>query len=106
MTLITEVVLTCEHIQSPRTAADILLHAVTEIGELALEIQIDEGKSYKQTGDDGIVGEALDVIVCMIDIIYNQMGQFFEEEQLVDWVRPKLEKWKSKQMLVNSRNMQ
>jgi len=103
MTLISEVALACEHISSPRTTADILIHAMTEMGELALEIQIDEGKSYKQSGEDGIVGEALDVIVCMIDIIYKQLGPFLEEEQLLERIRPKLQKWESKQMLIESR---
>jgi len=82
-------------INNRRTVQDVLTHAVTEIGELALEVQISQGRSYKQHGDDGIVGEALDVIACMVDMIYVH-SPFMTEDEMVAMISPKLAKWQEK----------
>ena len=103
MTLVSEITKASFAVRDHRTAQDILTHAMTELGELALEIQIDEGKSYKQAGEDGIVGEALDVIICMVDIIHRQMYPFFEEKDLIDMARPKLQKWMDKQAEITAK---
>jgi hypothetical protein len=93
MTLITEIFETSKAIKDDRTTADAFLHCVTEIGELGQEIQISQGKSYKQRGKDGVVGESIDAIVCLVDIILLEDPSITEED-LISIVKLKLEKWK------------
>lgn len=100
MTLVSEIIKTAVQVQSTRDIQDILTHAMTEMGELAQEVQIAQGNSYKSAGADGIVGEALDVISCMVDIIYVHYGVLADEEYMISLMKPKLEKWKEKSKLV------
>lgn len=85
---------TTKEVTNYRTMQDILTHLMTEVGELAQEIQIAEGKSYKECGADGVVGEAIDVIACAIDII-SQSDPSLTEHDLSIILSKKLEKWKS-----------
>lgn len=94
MSLVHEIVNASIQVQSTRNIQDILVHAMTELGELAQEVQISQDKSYKQEGSDGVIGEALDVIACMVDIIYIHGGVLADEEYLISRMKPKLEKWK------------
>lgn len=96
MTLVSEILETSRQIDNGRTIQDVLTHAMTELGELAQEVQIAEGKSYKQQGADGVVGEALDVINCMIDIIYVHYGVLADEHYMAALNSRKLAKWKEK----------
>jgi NTP pyrophosphatase (non-canonical NTP hydrolase) len=96
MTLVSEILETSRQVDNGRTIQDVLTHAMTELGELAQEVQIAEGKSYKQQGVDGVVGEALDVINCMIDIIYIHYGVLADEHYLKALNSRKLAKWKEK----------
>lgn len=96
MSLVNEILYTSTQVENGRNIQDILTHAMTELGELAQEVQIAEGKSYKPVGSDGIVGEALDVIACMVDIIYIHYGILVNEDYMVSLIKPKLEKWKQK----------
>ena len=93
ITFVKETLNTCSHVQNDRTLQDVLTHLMTEVGELAQEIQIVEGKSYKERGDDGVVGEAVDVINCALDIIY-QYDNLITEDDLSIVNRGKLKKWK------------
>lgn len=85
---------TTKEIKNDRTMQDILTHLMTEVGELAQEIQIAEGKSYKKHGADGVVGEAIDVIACAIDII-SQYDSNLDEDMLTYILIKKLQKWKN-----------
>ena len=96
MTLVSEIIKNCIQVENQRDIQDILTHAMTELGELAQEVQIASGKSYKQEGSDGIVGEALDVIACMVDMIYVHYGVSANEEYMISLMKSKLEKWKQK----------
>lgn len=97
MTLVSEILNTSKDITNDRTISDVLTHAMTELGELAQEVQIAEGKSYKQEGADGIIGEALDVINCMVDMIYVHYGSSLgNEDFMVALNAQKLAKWKEK----------
>ena len=96
MTLVNEILAASAEVENGRTIQDILTHAMTELGELAQEVQIAEGKSYKQQGSDSVVGEALDVINCMIDIIYVHYGVLADEHYLTALNDRKLSKWKEK----------
>lgn len=104
MTLVTEIVNASIQVQNTRSIQDILTHAMTELGELAQEVQIAEGKSYKQQGPDGVVGEALDVIACMVDMIYIHYGILANEDYLIAKMKPKLEKWKEKSKQIGTQN--
>lgn len=101
-TLFDVVMDTAKLIPVHRTENDILNHAMQELGELAQEIAIFRGKSLKDKGADGIIGEAIDVINCMLDIIYvhnkNVEGRFvspLSENQLTEIARMKCLKWEN-----------
>lgn len=53
-----------------RTPADVFLHLLSEYGELAEEVSIATGGSHKPEGADGVVGEAIDVVLCAVDLLY------------------------------------
>lgn len=94
MTLVKQIQHASQSVQDFRTTQDVLIHAMTELGELALEVQIDQGKSYKTAGPDGIVGEALDVIACMVDMVYVH-SPLLTEHDLINMLQPKLVKWQT-----------
>jgi NTP pyrophosphatase (non-canonical NTP hydrolase) len=84
---------TTKEVKNKRTIQDILTHLMTEVGELAQEIQIAEGKSYKEHGKDGVIGEAIDVIACAIDVI-SKYDPEINENDLITILTKKLQKWK------------
>src|SRR5688572_33439430 len=53
-----------------RTRYEVFTSLTEEVGELATEVAIAEGYSRKPVGKDGVVGEAIDVIVCALDMIF------------------------------------
>jgi hypothetical protein len=65
-----EVFSAARSIDNGRTSLDAFTHCLTEIGELAEEVIIRSGRSYKESGPDGIIGEVIDVMICLIDIEY------------------------------------
>ena len=79
--------------ENGRTLEDVLIHLMTEVGELAEEIQIKSGMSTKPEGVDGITGEAIDVILCALDIIHLHNPDFTNDSDILDFVHSKLEKW-------------
>jgi hypothetical protein len=88
-----------------RQVQDVLNHTVTELGELTMEVIINQGKSYKQPGKDGIIGEAIDMIACAVDIIRLHSPELTEED-IIGIALPKLAKWKDKAMEVQNRHTQ
>lgn len=66
-----------------------------EVGELSTEVNIKEGYSEKPKGKDGIIGEAVDVILCAVDLIYINNPEVTEEE-VRSIVTKKLAKWRGK----------
>lgn len=68
------------------------------MGELSQEVMIDQGHHYKAPGKDGIIGEAVDVIVCMADMIFQADPTITEEEVQVILAK-KLAKWIEKDQL-------
>jgi hypothetical protein len=100
MSLITEILNTSRRIPVDRNEYSILAHLMEEVGELAEEISITcGGKSYKESGPDGIIGESVDTILCAIDMIYihaKKQGIEITEEQLIEIAKNKLAKWESK----------
>jgi hypothetical protein len=68
---------------------------MAELGELAEEVAINEKHSYKKQGSDGIVGEAIDTILCLLDLIHVHTPSITEEE-LIHVAQLKLDKWVTK----------
>lgn len=83
---------TSKRIRDHRNKYKVYAKAGEEMGELSQEIMIDEGDHYKEPGKDGVIGEAIDVIICMGDMIYQQDPEITEQEVLAIAER-KLNKW-------------
>lgn len=83
-----------------RHPLDVFAQLSEEIGELATEINIQTGfRSDRKPGPDGMIGEACDGIICLLDEIY--LSQEWEsQEQFEETVRNtlnrKMDKWNSK----------
>ena len=93
MTLVKDTWAASREIRNGRTLDQVLAHLMTEVGELAQEIIIEEGRSYKPPGKDGVIGEALDVINCALDIIYI-MDSMITEDEIREINAKKLTKWR------------
>lgn len=62
-----------------RTMNTILNHAMSEMGETAEEINIIKG-GISQPGSDGVIGEALDTIAALLDLMYVVNPNLAEKE--------------------------
>lgn len=82
-------------INDGRSRYAVLAKAGEEFGELAQEVMISVGDHYKDPGKDGVIGEAVDLMVCCTDLIYSVKPNITEEE-LVSILTLKLKKWKDK----------
>ncbi len=69
-------------------------YLLEELGELSTECLIIEGLSMKEAGNDGVVGEAIDVILCALDIIHYEEPHISDEE-LEEIMIKKCQKWKA-----------
>jgi hypothetical protein len=79
----------------PRSRMEVLTALTEEYSELAREVLIKEGFSKDKVGEDGIIGEAVDVMTCALDLIYIDNPNVTEEE-IMKVVERKLAKWKFK----------
>ena len=79
----------------PRSRYEVFTYLSEEVGELATEVSIKEGYSQKESGDDGITGEACDVIICALDLIYLEYPDITEAE-IIEILANKVAKWKNK----------
>lgn len=75
--------------------ADIMLSKMEETGELATEIKIARGLKPGPAGKDGIVGEAIDDILCALDILYTELGSL-DNDLIKQTVINKATKWLNK----------
>jgi NTP pyrophosphatase (non-canonical NTP hydrolase) len=73
-----------------RKISQVFYSLTEEVGELATELAIEEGHSTKNAGPDGVKGEAVDVILCAVDILHIA-GVTEEEINLL--IHSKTEKW-------------
>jgi hypothetical protein len=81
-------------INDGRTDHDVLDHMKGEVKELSDEID-----DPTNPGEDGIFGEAIDIMACCVDIIRRHFPDLSEEELeclAVEKMREKCEKWKRK----------
>lgn len=78
-----------------RVLYSVFASLMSEAGELGEEIAIENGHSYKSKGADGVVGEAIDVIITALDLI-TVANPELTEEQITEMARRKCDKWISK----------
>ena len=75
-----------EEIDSSRTEKTVFKYMLLEVEELREEIYGTE------EGEDGVIGEAIDVIACLLDIIIQHNPSITQEE--IDVIlEKKLQKW-------------
>lgn len=75
-----------------RDINSVFASTTSELGELGVEVMIANGQSYKHPGQDGIIGEAVDTILCLLDMIHL-VDPTFTEGQLDEIARMKCRKW-------------
>ena len=79
-------------IQNGRTIDDIVRHGKLEMVELDEEVLAIKYPTEFTPGKDGIVGEAIDVIACMLDLIFVHAPDT-TDEQINAILLSKCEKW-------------
>lgn len=82
-------------IKDARTIQTTFNHLVEEVGELSTEINIKYGISDKKSGEDGIVGEAIDICLSALDIVYQETEGKMTEAEVLALIQKKLQKWKA-----------
>ena len=97
MSLIKRVLESSDKIQNGRDVYHPFIWAKGEMDELCEELV--KKTSDREPGPDGIMGEAIDVIQCMIDVIRLTYPEFTHEElieQMTSRMATKCDKWESK----------
>lgn len=90
-----------DKIKDNRTEKDIMLSLQEEIGELALELKITNGLSYKEPSSDGVIGEAIDAINCLVDLIRIHNPNITSEE-ITNYATTKCTKWLEKSAMIKN----
>lgn len=75
-----------------RNKYGVLAHLMSEVGELAQEVSISQGDAYKTHSKDHIIGEAVDVLLCVLDLIHVH-NPYFTEDDLISIAKNKGDKW-------------
>lgn len=91
-TLVNQIFETSAIIDDDRSSLYILAHAMEELGELSQEVIVAQGTSYKHPGKDGIIGEAVDAIICILDLVKRTHPKITEGD-LQAVATAKLQKW-------------
>lgn len=90
-----------------KSMSEIVLSAAEEFGEFARELKIEEGvfgNSHKDAGEDGSVGEAVDMIIMALALYYARYSKVtgnpasLATPQLPAKMMAKLNKWDKNQM--------
>ncbi len=79
-----------------RSEDTVFRHIVEEVGELAEELTIATGMTYKTAGADGVIGESIDAIISLVDMIYvhsKRNGIEITQEMMMEIASKKLAKW-------------
>ena len=72
MNPIKQVIDASDSLTHKRSRNDIFVYATGEMGELAEEVGIANGFVLKPKGKEGILGEACDVMICLLDLIRKE----------------------------------
>lgn len=99
-TLISTILDTCHSINNNRDVKDVFTSLVEEVGELSTEIAISSGHKKREASNDGIVGESIDVIIAVTDILYLEMKKYGMtsddiESAMIKRAENKLKKWEN-----------
>lgn len=86
---------TSDEIKDNRNIDSIFKYAMEEIGELSTELNILAGHSNKQPSKDGVVGEAIDAIICLADLI-RKHDPSLTTRDVLRYVENKCDKWLDK----------
>lgn len=85
---------TADRIFVRRHPMNVMMQLMSEVGELAQEMRvINDENYYKSAGKDGVLGEACDVLISLIDLI-SQSGYTLGDIERV--TETKLQKWTQK----------
>ena len=81
-------------IKDGRTPQDVMISLVSEVGELAEEVNIrfSTRATYKTVGSDGVIGEGVDVILCVMDLLHLAHPELTHDD-LMEIANTKLSKW-------------
>lgn len=96
---ISKILSVSEQVKDNRSTSQVMLKVMEEVGELSTEITIANGDSYKEPSSDGVVGEAIDSIITLIDIIKVHNPDITEEE-ISRIMHKKAEKWVEKSQVI------
>ena len=86
---------TADILDADRSTYSVFASAMSEAGELGQELAIANGDSYKKPSVDGVIGEAIDTIITLLDLIYVENPEF-SEQQIDEYASTKLDKWLAK----------
>ena len=82
-------------IDNGRSPHSIMSKAASELGEMSEEVDIRFSKtSYKKPGKDGVIGEAVDTIIAIVDLICRVYPEMSEQD-ILKVAQEKLDKWRS-----------
>lgn len=93
MSVVSDILKAASEIHNSRNIASVFTHLQTEVFEL--HVEVDNVICGKDAGEDGVIGEAVDIVICAIDIIYQSQHNISENE-IAAIVSKKLAKWKYK----------
>lgn len=79
-----------------RNTDAILKSLMEEVGELATELAIEDGTKKREASPDGVEGEAIDVLVVIVDLLHLRFGKKLYSQEFRDRVQAKLNKWEGK----------
>ena len=88
-----------QEIKKERTILTSSIYAQSELGELSDEVLKSINQSTKPGGEDGVFGEAIDVIICMLDIIQLDNPNITEEE-ILNKISQKVDNGATNQMMI------
>ena len=88
--MLTEILKACKSIDSPRTIGTVVDHLNSEVYELNQEVV--NVLLDSEQGEDGVLGESVDVILCAVDLIYQENPKVTKAE-IMAVVNRKIEKW-------------
>ena len=92
-----------DKIQNGRTLDDIFINLISEIGELSDEISVIAGRIDPSKADkDGVVGEAIDCISCLLDIIKKHSPDI-SIDTLNNLMYTKCKKWEDVSLILKKR---
>lgn len=89
MSLVNTVFGYSDGIQNSRTEASVTNKIIEELFELKDEVFNSDVYGH---GEDGVVGEAIDIIICALDLI-KLNNPNITEEQLIEIATKKCDKW-------------